>query len=69
MPYGKNVELEQVLDKISVVRKYPIVFSDDILKFLLEREIKFSIELVSGMGPISIVPYRMSPMELMELKN
>ena len=41
-----DVELEQVLDEIPIVREYPDMFPDDILEFRLEREIKFSIELV-----------------------
>ena len=34
-----------------------------------EREVEFSIDLVPGTGPISIAPYRMSPVELSELKK
>ena len=34
-----------------------------------EREIEFSIDLVPGAGPISIAPYRMSPIKLVELKK
>ena len=64
-----EVELEQVLDKIPVFKEYPNVFPEDILKFPPEREIEFSIELVSRTRPISIAPYRMSPMELVELKS
>ena len=55
-----EVELEQVLDEIPIVREYPDVFLDDIPKFPLKKEIKFSIELVPRTGPISIAPYRMS---------
>ena len=36
---------------------------------LREREREFSIDLVLGVGPISIAPYRMSPIELAELKK
>ena len=66
---ASEVELEQVLDEIAVVKEYPDVFLDDIPEFPLEKEIEFSIELVPGTGPISITPYRMSPMELLELKG
>ena len=66
---ASDVELEQVLDEILVVREYPYVFSNDILEFPPEREIEFSIELILEMGPISIAPYRISPMELMKLKS
>jgi len=35
----------------------------------LDREIKFSIDLLSGSGPISKAPYRMAPTEMKELKE
>ena len=56
------LESEKKLNEISVVRKYLDLFPEDILEF--EVEIGFSIDLVLGMGPISIAPYRMSPLEL-----
>ena len=60
------VELDQKLDDIPVVREYPDVFPEDIPEFPPEREIEFAIELVLGPRPISIAPYRMSPLELTE---
>ncbi|MCI47681.1 cellular nucleic acid-binding protein, partial [Trifolium medium] len=45
------------------------VFPDDITSLLPEREIEFSIDLVSGAQPISVAPYRMSSVELRELKT
>ena len=45
------------------------MFPNNVLEFSSEREIELSIVLVPGMGPISIAPYRMSPMELAELKS
>ena len=50
-------------------REYPNVFPKDILELPPKREIEFSIELVLGMGPISVAPYRMLPLELAELKK
>ena len=58
-----------MLDEIPIIREYLDVFPVDLPKFPLEREIEFSIDLVLGMGPISIASYRMSPMELEELKS
>ena len=52
-----------------VVREYPDIFPEDIPEFPLEREIDFTIELVPGTGSISIALYRMSPLELTELKK
>ena len=58
-----------MLDEILVVKGYLNVFLDDIPEFAPERKIKFSIDLVSRTGPISIAPRRVSPMELVELKS
>ena len=33
------------------------------------REVEFFIDLVLDIGPISLSPYRMSPIELSELKK
>ena len=66
---ASDVELEQVLDEIPVVREYLDVFRNDIPVFPPEREIEFSIDSVPGIEPIFIAPYRMSLMKLMELKS
>ena len=50
-------------------REFLEVFPKDISDLPPEREIEFSIDLVPGVGPISIAPYRMSPIELAELKK
>ena len=63
------MEVEQKLDDILVVKEYPDVFPEDIPEFAPKREIKFTIKLVPRMGPTSIAPYRMSPLELTELKR
>ncbi|XP_016173118.1 uncharacterized protein LOC107615580 [Arachis ipaensis] len=60
---------EQDLEQIRVVKEFSDVFLDDIPEFPPQREIEFSIDLVPGAGPISIAPYRMSPLELAELKK
>ena len=57
-----------ILDEIPVVREFPDVFPDDIAGFPQEREVEFTIDLISGTEPISIPPYRMDPTELRELK-
>ncbi|XP_061351786.1 uncharacterized protein LOC133296746 [Gastrolobium bilobum] len=60
---------ETPLMNILVVKEFEDVFPDDITTFPPEREVEFSIELMPGTGPISIAPYRMSPLELVELKK
>ncbi|GFY95476.1 hypothetical protein Acr_10g0008610 [Actinidia rufa] len=56
------------LEDIHVVREFPDVFSDELLGSLVDREIEFYIDLNPGTRPISKAPYRMSPLELKELK-
>ena len=52
------------LEDIPIVKEFP----DDILGLLPDREVEFTIDLISGTEPISIPPYRMAPAELRELK-
>ncbi|XP_058760552.1 uncharacterized protein LOC131633895 [Vicia villosa] len=53
------------------LREIPVVceFPEDITSLPPEREAEFSIDLVPGTAPVSITPYRMSPIELRELKS
>ncbi|XP_052730424.1 uncharacterized protein LOC128195792 [Vigna angularis] len=54
---------------LSVVSEFLDVFPEEIPGLPPPREVEFSIDLVSGAGPISIAPYRMAPAELAELKK
>ena len=56
------------LEDILVVREFPDVFPEDLPGIPLDREIDFQIELVLGTELISKAPYRMTPLELKELK-
>nr|KYP72696.1 Retrotransposable element Tf2 [Cajanus cajan] len=64
-----SVETERVLADIEVVRNFAEVFPDEIPGLPPVRELEFSIDLVSGAGPVSVAPYRMAPAELTELKG
>ncbi|MDV3145732.1 MAG: retroviral-like aspartic protease family protein [Sweet potato little leaf phytoplasma] len=64
-----EVTLVSEIDQILVVREFPEVFPDDIPGLPPTREVEFSIDLVPGAGPISMAPYRMSQIELAELKK
>ena len=57
------------LDDIPVVREFPDVFPEDLLGIPIDREIEFSIDLLSGTSAISKALYRMAPTELKELKE
>ena len=61
-------ENEVSLKDIPIVRYFPNVFQNDLLDLPLEREVEFTIDLVSGTNPISKAPYRMAPIEIKELK-
>jgi hypothetical protein len=59
---------ELKLEDIHVVREFLDVFPDDLPGMPHEREIEFKIELQPGTTSIAKAPYKMSPMELKELK-
>ncbi|XP_058762351.1 uncharacterized protein LOC131635724 [Vicia villosa] len=65
---SKEPSVRMELSEIPVVCEFPDVFPEDITSLPLEREAEFSIDLVPGTAPVSITPYRMSPIELRELK-
>lgn len=54
---------------LPVVCEFPDVFLSNIIDLLLEREVKFTIDLVPGTRLVSMTPYRMSMSELGELKK
>jgi hypothetical protein len=59
---------ELKLEDIHVVQEFPDVFPDDLPRMPPEREIEFKIELQPSTAPIAKAPYKMSPLELKELK-
>ena len=59
---------EARLEGVPVVRDFLDVFPDDLPGLPPEREIDFPIDLVPGTAPISLPPYRITPVELKELK-
>jgi hypothetical protein len=59
---------ELKLEDIHVVREFLDVFPDDLPGMPPERVIKFKIELQPGTTPIAKAPYKMSPVEMKELK-
>ncbi|XP_027903643.1 uncharacterized protein LOC114163538 [Vigna unguiculata] len=64
-----SVETESGPLETPVVGDFSYVFLEDVPSLPPTREIEFSIDLVSGEGPVSIAPYRMAPAELVELKK
>lgn len=59
----------QKIEDVVVVREYSGVFPEDVSGFPPDREVKFSIDLMSGTTSISKAPYRLAPAEMKELKD
>jgi hypothetical protein len=59
---------ELKLEDIHVIREFLDVFLDDLFGMSPERAIEFKIELHPGTTPIGKAPFKMSPIELKELK-
>ncbi|XP_052735477.1 uncharacterized protein LOC128197472 [Vigna angularis] len=66
--YGHSVQGEQT-DNCSIISEFMDVFPNEVPRLPPPREVEFSIDLVLGVGPISIAPYKMSSAELTELKG
>jgi hypothetical protein len=60
--------VELKLEDIHVVQEFLDVFPDDLPGMPPEREIEFKIELQPGTAPIAKATYKMSPVEMKELK-
>jgi hypothetical protein len=60
--------VELRLEDIHVVREFQDVFPDDLPGMPPERVIEFKIELQLDTTPIAKAPYKMSPVEMKELK-
>jgi hypothetical protein len=57
------------LEAIEVVSEFPDVFPKDLPGMPPERKVEFAIELIPGTAPISKRAYRVSRLELVELKK
>ncbi|XP_068498447.1 uncharacterized protein [Phaseolus vulgaris] len=64
-----EVKNEEEMSSIHVVKDFIDVFPEEIHGLPPKREVKFSIDLVPGAGLVSMGPYRMAPVELIELKK
>jgi hypothetical protein len=56
------------LEDHPILREYKYVFPKEIPSLPPRRDIEFSIELVPGAVPVSRTPYRMSRLELVDIK-
>ena len=59
---------EEILRKHPILREYKDILPKELLSMPPRREFDFSIDLVPGAEPISRTPYRMTTIEMEELK-
>jgi hypothetical protein len=60
--------VELKLEDIHVIREYPDIFPDELPRMPHKRVIEFKIELQPGTAPFAKAPYKMSHVEMKELK-
>ena len=63
-----TVKARPSVSDIPTVSDFPDVFLEELPGLLPQREIEFAIDVVPGATPASITPYRMTLLELKELK-
>jgi len=66
---GEKKSTEENIRTIPMVDEYAGIFPDEIPELPPSRDIDFSIDLIPGAGLVSAAPYRMAPVELIELKK
>ncbi|GJZ38281.1 putative reverse transcriptase domain-containing protein [Tanacetum coccineum] len=60
---------EKRLEDVSIVRKFPEVFLEDLPGLPPARQVEFQIYLVPGAAPVARAPYRPAPLEMQELST
>ncbi|XP_075483655.1 uncharacterized protein LOC142523811 [Primulina tabacum] len=70
--FGQYLDSDRVsrrLEEVEVVKDFLSVFPYDVSSIPPDREVDFSIELMPSTVPVSKAPYRLSPVEMKELKD
>ena len=57
------------MEQVYIVKEFSDVFSKELNTMPPEREVEFTIDLLSEAAPRSKTPYRMAPAELKELRD
>ena len=64
----EKIEALVGIKDVIIVKEFRDVFPKELPRLSHQRDVEFSIEIVSEESPISIPPYKMAPTELRELK-
>ncbi|KAA3479738.1 DNA/RNA polymerases superfamily protein [Gossypium australe] len=59
---------ELTVKDFRTVKEFSDVFPEELPGLPPDREVEFGIDLLPGVAPVSIAPYKMAPKELVELK-
>ncbi|GJR67428.1 putative reverse transcriptase domain-containing protein [Tanacetum coccineum] len=65
----KDKSEEKQLEDVPTVRDFLKVFPEDLPGLLPTRQVEFQIDLVPGVAPVARAPYRLAPLELLELST
>ena len=68
LAYVVSDENDLKLEDIPIIEDYPNVFLNNLHDMPLEKEMEFTIDLIPRTTPISKTSYKMTPIELKELK-
>ena len=68
LAYVVSDENDLKLEDIPIIKEYPNVFLNNLHDMPLEKEMEFTIDLIPRTTPISKTSYKMTPIELKELK-
>ncbi|GJW84764.1 hypothetical protein Tco_0157909 [Tanacetum coccineum] len=60
---------EKLLEDVHVVRDFPEVFLEDLLRLPPTRQVEFQIDLVLGATLVAQSPYRLAPSKMQELSS
>ncbi|GJU89474.1 putative reverse transcriptase domain-containing protein [Tanacetum coccineum] len=58
---------EKRLEDMPIIRNFPKVFPNDLPRLPPPRQVEFQIDLVPGVAPVSLAPYRLAPFEMRKL--
>ena len=67
--FALSVEPEEDINRVPIVCNFPDVFPDELPGMPPDRAVEFYIDLIPGTAPIAKAPYRMNPLEYVELKK
>jgi hypothetical protein len=57
------------LNDIPTIKEFPQVFPDDVIGLPPVRQVEFHINLIPNALPVAKTPYRLAPVEMLELSN